>query len=127
MGFPALRHSASEQIPAIPAPPGELPNFSNPYSVAPGHIIVMCIILPLMIGSLVARLYTRLHVTHTMGLDDCRLLPFVPFKTFRANLSMLDLCLASAVSIYLVQPQLRADDLILWPGGCYLLLWCGRI
>lgn len=57
-------------IPAIPPPPGVIPNFENPYSLAPIGRAVLGVTFPLMIIAIASRLYTRLWVTRSIGPDD---------------------------------------------------------
>lgn len=57
--------------PAMTPPAGVTPNFVDPYSLAPGGRIIIYVLLPLMVISLALRLYTRIHITHTIGADDC--------------------------------------------------------
>ncbi|GAP82405.1 putative integral membrane protein [Rosellinia necatrix] len=58
------------QIPGAKPPPGVIPNFDNPYSLAPVCLIVISITLPLTVVFLGLRLYVRLRVKRTTGADD---------------------------------------------------------
>ncbi|KAI2780489.1 hypothetical protein F4815DRAFT_470442 [Daldinia loculata] len=59
-----------DHVPAMTPPPGVIPNFDTPESLAPVGIIVLSVVLPLMIIIVITRLYTRLYITHAIGADD---------------------------------------------------------
>ncbi|KAI8954548.1 hypothetical protein F4801DRAFT_532071 [Xylaria longipes] len=59
-----------DNIPALTPPPGVTPNFIDPPSLAPVGRIIIGITLLLTVISVVSRLYTRLHITHSFGTDD---------------------------------------------------------
>ncbi|KAF2267212.1 hypothetical protein CC78DRAFT_577411, partial [Lojkania enalia] len=58
------------QMPVQAPPPGVMPNFDNPDSLAPGALAVISIFLALMVITLVARLYCRISIVRRAGLDD---------------------------------------------------------
>lgn len=58
-------------IPVHPPPPGVTSNFIDPLSRAYQTRIAIGVMLALMVPLLFLRLYTRLRVTKTFGLDDC--------------------------------------------------------
>lgn len=59
------------KIPAAPPPPGVIPNFVDPPSLANMPRIFTYVTLPPMILFLAMRMYVRIFVTHKIGLDDC--------------------------------------------------------
>lgn len=59
------------QIPSAAPPPGVVPNFIDPPSQANVPRIFTYVTLPPMILFLAMRMYVRIFVTHTIGLDDC--------------------------------------------------------
>ncbi|KAI1175953.1 hypothetical protein F4777DRAFT_548569 [Nemania sp. FL0916] len=58
------------QIPSAPPPPGVIPNFVNPPSIAPICRIVIAVTLPLMAIFLILRIYVRVAVSKKLGIDD---------------------------------------------------------
>lgn len=58
-------------VPAGTPPPGVVPNFIDPPSIAWLGRLSVYIALPLMIILLALRLYVRLRVTCAAGADDC--------------------------------------------------------
>lgn len=61
------------QIPAGRPPPGVVPNFKNPESLADSVIIVNSIFLALMLVFLTIRIYTKQFIAHGLGWDDCKI------------------------------------------------------
>lgn len=57
-------------VPALAPPPGVVPNFVNPESLAPLCRIVIALTLPLMVVFLALRMYVRLRISRAMGADD---------------------------------------------------------
>lgn len=57
-------------VPALAPPPGVVPNFVNPESLAPLCLIVIAFTLPLMVLFLALRLYVRLRISSATGADD---------------------------------------------------------
>lgn len=58
---------------AIPPPPGVIPNFEHPVS-RKKDVVISAIVCPIIAGLFFAlRLYTRIHITRTLGWDDCKL------------------------------------------------------
>lgn len=60
------------RIPAGQDPDGRQPNFIDPPSQAPLLSIGIYVLFPLMLIFLIARIYTRARLTHTLGIDDCK-------------------------------------------------------
>jgi len=60
------------QLPALQPPPGVVPNFVNPQSIAHQTRTAIYVTLPLMLLFLVLRLYTRLRILRAVGADDCK-------------------------------------------------------
>jgi hypothetical protein len=60
-------------VPAGPAPAGQVTNLVDPASQAQVLAIGIYILLPLMMSFVVLRIYTRVFVTLTFGIDDCML------------------------------------------------------
>jgi hypothetical protein len=58
-------------IPALPPPPGVVPNFMNPPTRAHQTQVVSAICLSLMCPLVALRVYCRLVVQHNWGIDDC--------------------------------------------------------
>jgi hypothetical protein len=58
------------KIPVLPPPLGVMPNFVNPENRASILIIISTIFLALLLPFVVLRLYTRIWITRTFGLDD---------------------------------------------------------
>lgn len=67
------------QIPAVPPPPGVVPNFTDPPSQAHIPQIVVYVTLPLMVFFLSLRLYTRLK-NSKLGVDDGKLTGNYPLR-----------------------------------------------
>ncbi|KAK6956859.1 hypothetical protein Daesc_002140 [Daldinia eschscholtzii] len=61
-----------DHTPIIAPPPGVVPNFENPKSLAPIGRITIAVVLPLMVIFVVLRFYTRFQISRSIGADDCR-------------------------------------------------------
>lgn len=89
-----------DHLPALPPPPGVIPNFVNPYSEAQSGIIenVICIILTTTI--VWVKMYTKVFVMRDSGWEDCRCpaLPFAEIGCTMDDLTLTDTMLASWVS-----------------------------
>lgn len=59
------------KTPALLPPPGMHSNFLNPESHANQTIVACSIVTAIMILFLVARMYTKIYLTHSVGWDDC--------------------------------------------------------
>ena len=59
--------------PANPAPPGVIPGRPDADYQGAEIVIANAVLIPLMLCFLAARVYTRLRLTRSLGLDDCRL------------------------------------------------------
>ncbi|RYC59115.1 hypothetical protein CHU98_g7089 [Xylaria longipes] len=79
-----------DNIPALTPPPGVTPNFIDPPSLAPVGRIIIGITLLLTVISVVSRLYTRLHITHSFGTDDGTWLPSLMHSVRGAYVSWRD-------------------------------------
>jgi len=76
-------HSASEvtmslppgvdlsQIPSLRPPPGVIPNFKHPPSLADALIAVDVVFLALMLVAVGVRVYTKGFILRSLGWDDC--------------------------------------------------------
>lgn len=62
------------KIPAYPPPDGMVSNFINPTTLAPAIIITSSVMVAIMVLCVVARMYAKAYVTHTVGWDDCEFL-----------------------------------------------------
>ena len=60
------------KVPALMPPPGVIPNFFNPESHATQTIVVCSVVTAAMILFLVVRMYMKLHLSHSVGWDDCK-------------------------------------------------------
>lgn len=61
-------------IPTTKPPPGVVSNFINPVSRAAEIQIPAYVFLPLIVGFVALRLYTRVKITGKLGADDCKLI-----------------------------------------------------
>lgn len=59
-------------IPVRPPPPGRTSNFTNPESRSYQLIILISVLSFLVVAMILMRLYSRLRVTRSSGLDDSR-------------------------------------------------------
>lgn len=57
--------------PAMAPPPGLVSNFDNPKTLSTSLITINAIFLPLMLIAVIIRLYSRGHLLHALGWDDC--------------------------------------------------------
>ncbi|KAI1748061.1 hypothetical protein F4782DRAFT_386685 [Xylaria castorea] len=62
--------SLLEQIPALPPPPGVQSNFDNPETREDSAKIVVVLTYGLMLIFLALRIYTRVKITNSLGIDD---------------------------------------------------------
>ncbi|TRX88040.1 hypothetical protein FHL15_011042 [Xylaria flabelliformis] len=62
--------SLLEQIPALPPPPGVQSNFDNPQTREGPARIVVGLTYGLMLIFLALRIYTRVRITNSLGIDD---------------------------------------------------------
>jgi hypothetical protein len=62
----------SEQIVGLlPPPPGVMPNFDHPDSIAYRLVIATTVCLVASTAVLLLRLYTKRFIVHTLGTEDC--------------------------------------------------------
>ena len=66
----ALQDPAVLQLPALSAPPGVIPNFTNPEDIGPRLIVSGAILLTFVIIALASRAYTKLCIIRKISLDD---------------------------------------------------------
>lgn len=59
-------------IPALPPPVGVQSNFTNPKTLGTSLIVVNTVFLPLMLLVVAIRIYSRGHIMHRLGWDDCK-------------------------------------------------------
>ncbi|KAK7190340.1 hypothetical protein DPSP01_006160 [Paraphaeosphaeria sporulosa] len=57
-------------FPALTPPSGVEPNFNNPRSIAYQCQVAVYVLLPIMLVHVVLRIYTRLQVKNSLGIDD---------------------------------------------------------
>ena len=57
--------------PALTPPAGVQPNFDNPANLDTIIIMIETIVLTLTSLAVLIRIYTRHHLSHPMGYDDC--------------------------------------------------------
>lgn len=75
LSLPAAPHtmnSTADIVAAWPPPPGVIPNFTNPDSIAYQLIIVAAICPAVALVFLGLRLYTKLRILKQLLLDDCK-------------------------------------------------------
>lgn len=63
--------SRLDQIPALPPPPGVQSNFDNPETREELARIVVGLTYGLMLVFLALRIYARVSITNSLGVDDC--------------------------------------------------------
>lgn len=63
--------SLLDQIPALPPPPGVQSNFDSPETREDLAKIVVGLTYGLMLVFLAMRIYTRIRITNSLGVDDC--------------------------------------------------------
>jgi len=56
----------------VKPPPGHESNFVNPESISYQLITVISVMTALVVLSTAGRVYTRLRITKSFGLDDCK-------------------------------------------------------
>ena len=66
----ALQDPAVLQLPALPAPPGVIPNFANPKNIGPRLIVSGAILLTFVTIALASRAYTKFYIVRKVSLDD---------------------------------------------------------
>jgi hypothetical protein len=63
--------SLLDQIPALPPPPGVQSHFEHPETREDLAKIVVGLTYGLMLVFLAMRIYTRIRITNSLGVDDC--------------------------------------------------------
>ena len=98
-----------DRTPGLAPPPGITPNFVNPPSIHLEASITLVICLAITTPLVWLRLYTRLYIMKSRGLDDCKLrtCPTLNLQCkFIADLLQLDCCFLAWVSaLYQVQER----------------------
>ena len=69
----ALQDPAIFELPALPPPPGVIPDFTNPESNGESLIITGAILLTFVIVAVASRAYTKLCIIQKMSWDDLTL------------------------------------------------------
>lgn len=59
-------------LPGMPPPPGETPNFENPYSRGETYTAVATAITVAMLLFVANRLYTKYFIVRKLSWDDCK-------------------------------------------------------
>ena len=75
-----------DRTPARPPPPGHTSNFINPGSRSYQLVILISVLSALVIILVPLRIYSRLRITHSFGVDDCWFLPPSRKYTPEANI-----------------------------------------
>lgn len=89
--------NTGSSIPAGPAPPGHVHNFVNGKTKTGSNIALHTVMLFFVTLSVGVRLYTRLFITHKLGIDDCEWhTPKCGFRTLMFKDT--DLCIFAFVS-----------------------------
>lgn len=65
-----LEDPAFLQLPALPPPPGVIPNFTNPETQGPRLVVVGAVLLTFVLIALVNRVYTKLGILKKVSWDD---------------------------------------------------------
>lgn len=60
-------------LPGMTPPPGESPNFINPYSCGKTYTVVATSIIVVMLLLVANRLYIKYFVVRKLSSDDCKL------------------------------------------------------
>ena len=64
-------NQSPENTPVMPAPPGQVTNFSAPENKA-NQLLICAVICPVLSAIFVAaRIYTQARISRAVGLDDC--------------------------------------------------------
>ena len=63
-----------DKLPAMPPPPGVIPNYVNPHSDGSIIVVVGSILLGLTILFVANRIYSKVWLTHKYSWDDRKLL-----------------------------------------------------
>ena len=79
MDFSALSDDYLDITPVRPPPPGRESNLIDPESRAYQVIIVIAVVSFLVVVLSSMRVYTRLKITRTFGVDDCECTPATVF------------------------------------------------
>ena len=66
----ALQGPTILKLPALPAPPGVVPNFTNPKNQGPKLIVVGAVLLAFVVLALANRAYTKLCIVRKTSWDD---------------------------------------------------------
>ena len=64
--------SGEVTLPALFPPPGVTSNFINPETRASALVITSILCTTLVVFCVAVRFYTKIHIKHAWGLDDCK-------------------------------------------------------
>ena len=67
-------------LPALIPPPGVTSDFVNPETRASALVITSTICITLVVLCVAVRFYTKIHIKHAWGLDDCTSLLILPMR-----------------------------------------------
>jgi len=82
--------TANGDVPALPPPPGVVPNFENPESRASAIVISNCLCVALSSTALLLRIYARRIIIRTWDFSDSKANPIPPLE------KSSDMCMASS-------------------------------
>jgi hypothetical protein len=68
---PAAMTMDPSKLPAVPPPPGVVPNFNNPDNYKHHNIVLHTVVLTITSVAVLVRLYTRAIIKKKFGVDDC--------------------------------------------------------
>ena len=97
MDSPALSNVSSAEVtlPALFPPPGVTSDFVNPETRAKDLVITSIICTILVVICVAIRFYTKIHIKHAWGLDDCKPLFIIFMK--KTNQYDLGFCIPAMV------------------------------
>lgn len=68
---PRLKGLDFSKIPISMPPPGVIPNFDNPQTIAPAILTIGIVMVILTVSFVALRLYSNHHALRKYGVDDC--------------------------------------------------------
>jgi hypothetical protein len=97
---PTMDSGYLDSTPVRPPPPGQTSNFFDPESRSYQLVILIGVLTALVATFLLLRLYIRLGVTKSYGIDDCTWFPLGPYpKLASRHLHIIKgLCTTATVS-----------------------------
>jgi hypothetical protein len=91
-------------LPGMPPPPGEIPNFINPYSRGKTYTLVATSIIAVMLLLVTNRLYTKYFAIRKVDADDCKLYhPVCDMQNNKALISAQGICLLATVNYTIIE------------------------